>query len=277
MQLTPPQFEELRQLIYKHSGIYFSDQKLYLLEGRLFKRIRTIGLNSFGEYLNYLHRVGNIEAEMRQVYDFVTINETYFLRYDRQLLTCVQELIPQLLGKDGGRNLPIRIWSAGCSSGEEPYSLAMLIEEQFSSHWPRPNIEILATDISSRMLTRAQEGLYTQNSFRNGFPSYFLMKYFQAVDGQYRIKDSIKSKVKFDYLNLNDLERVQQLRGRDIIFCRNVLIYFDEVMKKKVIRAFYDILNHGGYLFLGEAESLHGISSAFEVIHFEGGFCYRKE
>jgi chemotaxis protein methyltransferase CheR len=276
-QLSQPHFEELRQLIYKFSGIYFSDQKHYLLEGRLSKFLRDKGLKNFDEYLAYLKRVVNLEQELRQVYEYITINETYFFRYDRQLQTCVQDCIPSLMKIGRGKERPIKIWSAGCSSGEEPYSLAILLEEHFNGQFPRPNVEILGTDINNRVLNKARDGVYATNSIRNGFPSQYLSKYFQMENGAYRIRDVIKHKVRFEYLNLNDLSRIEQLRGQDVIFCRNVLIYFDDAMKRKVVRAFYDTLNHNGYLFLGEAESLHGISAAFEVIHFQGGFCYRKE
>jgi len=273
--LTATQFEELRKIIYEKCGIYFSDQKVYLLEGRLSRRLKELKMNSFETYLNYLRALPNKENELIQVYNLITINETYFFRYDKQFFAFTQQLLPEVAKRKKEQNSPVKIWSAGCSSGEEPYSLAILVHEYYNGQLPF--IQILGTDLSYCNLEKAQSGIYHKNSFRNQSLNHYTLKYFTVKDDLYQLSERIRKMVRFEYLNLNDTNRVALLKGQDFIFCRNVLIYFDDVVKRKIIRNFYEILNHGGYLFLGEAESLHGISSAFKVIHFQGGFCYYKE
>lgn len=279
--LHPPmsqdQFRILRDIIYENSGIYFADQKLYLLEGRLSKRLKELELDSFDKYLRYLQNPQNRDKELLHIYNLVTINETYFFRYEKQLNGFMQQLISEVLKQKKAQNQSVKIWSAGCSSGEEPYTLAMLLREHLNGQLFTTPIEIKATDISHRILEKARSGIYSQNSFRSNNKLLLQSKYFIKEDKHFRLRDDIRKMVRFEYFNLRDTFRMRQFRGQDFIFCRNVLIYFDDIMKKKIIRTFYDVLNHGGYLFVGEAESLHGISSAFRVVHFQGAFCYRKE
>ena len=276
--LTQECFLDLRDLIYERSGIFFPENKLYLLEGRLNKRLDELELESFEAYVSYLRRQSIQTEELKQVYNLITINETYFFRYMKQLEVFSQTLLPNMVKsreKDPIRR--IRIWSAASSSGEELYTIAMMVKEQLNGQLQRWNLDLLGTDISNKILADARTAVYGRNSFRGSANAYYKSKYFAQEGTQLKMRDDIKQMVRFDYLNLNDLSAIRRQRGVDFLFCRNVLIYFDQDMKKKVLRSFYDILNHGGYLFLGEAESLHGISSAFKVEHFPGAFVYRKE
>jgi chemotaxis protein methyltransferase CheR len=277
-KLDPQSFRELRDFIYEQSGIFFSEKKMYLLEGRLTGRLHDLNLNSFRDYIRYVKHGFNQKEELKNIFNLVTINETYFFRYDKQLSVFSEKLLPEVIEQRRAQNRNIvRIWSAGCSTGEEVYTLAMLIKENLNGVLSEIKFELLGTDISHKVLEKARQGVFGKNSFRGSMPMHYKSKYF-SMNGQWaEIHGGVRELVQFKYLNLNDIHQIRLLRGMDFIFCRNVLIYFDEVVKKRVIRAFYDVLNHGGYLALGEAESLHGVSSALKVEHFPGAFLYKKE
>ncbi len=277
-KLSPELFKSLRDLIYDKSGIFFPENKLYLLEGRLGSRLNELGLESFQEYYNHLRRLSVQTEELKKIYSLITINETYFFRYPKQLDVFNKTLFPEMIKeRTQAANKRVNIWSAASSSGEELFTLAMMIKETLGIGVSRWNISLKGTDISRRILDAASKAEYGRNSFRGTVSTYYKSKYFTAQGDRFTVNDDIRKMVKFDYLNLNDINTIRQNRGLDFIFCRNVLIYFDKEMKKKVIKAFYDVLNHGGYLLLGEAESLHGVSSAFKVEHFPGAFVYKKE
>lgn len=272
-------FRKLRDLIYQKSGIFFTESKLYLLEHRLSHRLRELGLDDFEGYYQYLQSTFRQEEELRKLYNLITINETYFFRFEKQLEAFIKRILPSTMKVKEAKGLKkIRIWSAASSSGEELYSLAILLKEHLNSSLSSWSFELLGTDISQKILDAARQGIYGRNAFRGRVSETHLKKFFIPLgNGKYQIRDDLRKMVKFDYLNLNDIPRIRRLRGTDFIFCRNVLIYFTAEAKKKVVNAFYDILNHGGYLLLGEAESLHGVTSAFKVEHYPGAFVYRKE
>jgi chemotaxis protein methyltransferase CheR len=188
------------------------------------------------------------------------------------LKTLSEEILPELkeIRKDKKR---LRIWSAGCSTGEEPYTIAMLVLEKGYFHgW---NIEIFGSDINQRVLQVARSGIYRKNSFRTT-EQYFLNRYFKEENGLFRISDNVKQHVSFTHLNLLDPFKVKLVGTMDVIFCRNVLIYFDHPSRKKVIEMFYERLVDGGYLLLGHAESLINISTAFTLRHFKHDMVYQK-
>ena len=277
-KLSLEQFTSLRDIIYDRSGIFFPENKLYLLEGRLGSRLNELGMESFQEYVNYIKRSSVQTEELKRVYSLITINETYFFRYQKQLDVFSKTLLPAIMqNRQHSINRKLNIWSAASSSGEELFTLAMLIKETMGDQLSRWTVNLKGTDISKAILDKANKAEYGKNSFRGNVSAYYKTKYFNPSGDQFVVKDEIRRMVKFDFLNLNDYNAIRQNRSVDFIFCRNVLIYFDKEMKKKVIKAFYDILNHGGYLLLGEAESLHGVSSAFKVEHFPGAFVYQKE
>ena len=265
-------FRLLRDLIRDYCGIYFDDGSRYVLEKRLSRRVRNHHLSGFREYFRHLLYDRNREEELMSIIDILTVNETYFFREQNQLKTFSEELLPELkeTNKDTKR---LRIWSAGCSTGEEPYTIAMLILEKGYFHdW---TIEILGSDINQRVLQVARSGVYRKASFRTT-EQYFLNKYFKQESGFFRILDDVKQYVSFNHLNLLDPYKVKLVGKMDVIFCRNVIIYFDLPSRKKVMDIFSELLANGGYLLLGHAESLINISTAFKLKHFQYDMLYQK-
>ena len=274
-KLDQATFEELRDIIYRESGIFIQEKKIYLLESRLGRRLRALNLNSFGEYLNYLKN-GGYSQEIVPLLDAITINETSFFRNMPQLTAFEDNVLPTIMqqARSEKRNR-IHILSAGCSSGEEPYTLAMILDQkQKSGALPIP-FSIVGIDISTEMLQNAQRGEYSKFSIRN-VPDFYLNTYFVQNGNRYILDDRIRHMVKFYRMNLMDSDQLQKLGRFDVIFCRNVLIYFDRTSKVKTIQLFYDMLYPKGYLFLGHSESLHGISQAFKLILFKKALAYQK-
>ncbi len=265
-------FRLMRDLIRDYCGIYFDDGSRYVLEKRLSRRVRNHHLSSFRDYFRHLLYDRNREEELMSIIDVLTVNETYFFREKNQLKTFSEELLPELkeTNKDTKR---LRIWSAGCSTGEEPYTIAMLILEK--GHFHDWTIEILGSDINQRVLQVARSGVYRKPSFRTT-EQYFLDKYFKRENGFFRILDDAKHYVSFNHLNLLDPYKVKLVGRMDVIFCRNVIIYFDLPSRKKIIDIFSERLGDGGYLLLGHAESLINISTAFTLKHFQYDMLYQK-
>jgi chemotaxis protein methyltransferase CheR len=265
-------FRLIRDFVRDYCGIYFDDDSRYLLEKRLSRRVHLHHFSNFREYYRYLLYHRNRDEELTSIIDIITVNETYFFREQNQLTTFSEELLPELRQTNKDRKR-LRIWSAGCSTGEEPYTLAMLILEKGLFHgW---TIEIFGSDINQRVLQVARSGIYRKNSFRTTEP-YFLDKYFKTEDGFFRISDGVKQHVNFSHLNLLDPFKVKLVGTMDVVLCRNVLIYFDQPSRKKVIDMFYERLVDGGYLLLGHAESLINISAAFTLRHFKHDMVYQK-
>ncbi|GBE36723.1 chemotaxis protein methyltransferase [bacterium BMS3Bbin07] len=271
--LSDDAFRLLRDLIRDYSGIYFDDSARYLLEKRLTARLRMNNINNYRDYYRYLLYDRNREDELAAIMDVLTVNETYFFREKNQLLSFSDEILPELRQKNKNSR-KIRIWSAGCSTGEEPYTIGMLIlESNLFNGW---DIEILGSDINRRVLQTARRGIYRQNSFRS-IDRYYINKYFEPLpDGSFKILDRVKRLVNFGYLNLFDAVKVSSLGSMDVVFCRNALIYFDMPSKKKVVEGFYNVLPDGGYLLLGHAESLINMSTAFALKHLKHDLVYRK-
>lgn len=276
-KLSPELFRDLRDFIYKNSGIFFPENKLYLLENRLSTRMKELGMPTFKDYFRYLLRHAEQSEELIKIYSLITINETYFYRHPAQLDIFHKVLLPTLVEeKTKAGNNEIKVWSAASSSGEELITIAMIMHEYFGSSMPRWNLDLKGTDISERTIQAAQTGSYGKNSFRGRLAPRYLSKYFSSSGDRSIVNQDILKMVHYEFLNLNDVGAIRKNRGLDFIFCRNVLIYFDKAMKQKVLRAFYDVLNPGGYLLLGETESLHGINSLYKVEHFPGAFVYQK-
>ena len=265
-------FRLLRELIRDYCGIYFDDDMRYLIEKRLSRRVKYHHFNKFRDYFRYLLYDRNRDEELASIVDILTVNETYFFREQNQLKTFSEEVLPELkLANREGKRL--RIWSAGCSTGEEPYTIAMLIlEKGLLYNW---DIEIVGSDINQRVLQVARSGAYRKNSFRTT-DQYFLRKYFREEDSLFRISDTVKQYVNFNHLNLLDPFKIKLIGTVDIIFCRNVLIYFDHASRKKVVEMFNERLADGGYLLLGHAESLINLSTAFTLRHYKYDMVYQK-
>jgi len=272
--LSDSEFILFRDMIYNYCGIYFSEDSKYLLEKRLEKRLSILNLKSYREYFQYLKYGRNRDQEMMDVMDLLTTNETYFFRESFQLKAFADEVIPELIRTKlarGSRRL--RIWSAGCSTGEEPYTISMLIQEQSALHgW---DVEIIGTDISQRVLQYARHGVYSKASFRATDEQYIRRFFTEQSDG-YRINDDVREHVTISHLNMYDTDRIVLLGHMDVIFCRNVIIYFDLNSKRKVVAAFHNSLAEGGFLLLGHSESLMNISTQFTLRHFKNDMIYQK-
>ena len=264
MILTVEEFIKLRNIIYDKAGIFFETKKIYYVNKRVEKRMEALSINDVNEYFNYLKFRDKPGTEIQHLLNLITTNETYFFREDQQLKVFLDHCLPEILAvkRQSGDNR-IRIWSAGCSSGEEPYTLAILLREGIPdiSAW---KVEIIANDIDTDILQKAREGYYQDRSLRFVSP-YIVKKYFKQDNGNYIIDPAIKQMVQFYHMNLMDSPRMRLLRNMDFIFCRNVLIYFDDVSRKAVMANFYDSLNPGGYIYLGHSESVTRISSAYTI------------
>ncbi len=275
--LSDATYEIFRKFIYENCGIYFQDNKKYLLESRLLKRINFLGLNSFENYFDYLKFNVRKEQEKKYLYEVITINETFFFRNQPQLNALVSKIIPEILtSKARIGNSKLKIWSAASSSGEEAYSVAMTIQDLVKPRHPNLSVEIIGTDISQAVIDTAQSGVYREYSIRNT-PSYYLKKFFTINNNNYELKKDIKDMVSFKILNLFNDQSMRAMMNFDIIFCANVLIYFDSNSKIKVISNIYNSLNKGGYLFIGYAETLHMVSKAFSIVSFPKTIGYKKE
>ena len=270
--LSEDVFRLIRDIIKDYCGLYFDDSSRYLIEKRLSRRVKSHHLSDFRDYYRFIRYEKNTEQELSAIMDILTVNETYFFREQNQLKAFSDEILEELkeTNKDGKR---LRIWSAGCSTGEEPYTISMLINEKGNFNgW---DIEICGSDINQRVLQTARKGVYKKNSFRTTEP-YYIQKYFMEEDGAFQINDTVKKHVNFSYLNLLDPFKTRFLGNMDVIFCRNVLIYFDNASRKRVIENFYNRLVDGGYLLLGHAESLINISTAFNLKHLKNDMVYQK-
>lgn len=271
-------FRKMREFVYTQSGIYFIDAKKYLLEGRVAKRIEALGLSSFEEYYSFISATQNRKQEMPALFEAITINETYFFRNEPQFQALESIIMPELLKKKlESPTKKFRLWSAASSSGEEAYTLAMIIAEQFKPRYPSIQFEIMGTDISPAVIAKAQTGVYQEYAVRN-VPQNYLRKYFtRDPRGSYVLSRDVRSMVSFTRLNLYDTLAMRTMNSFDVVFCCNVLIYFDAQSKQQVVSHLYDSLNSGGYLFIGYSESLHSISKAFRIVHFPKTIAYKKD
>ena len=273
IKLPTDVFRMIRDFISDTCGLYFDDNMHYKLEDRLNRRLKIHHMNDFREYYRFLRYSEKRNDELREIMDILTVNETYFFREQEQLAAFSKEILPELKERNKNKK-KINIWSAGCSTGEEPYTIAMLIiEDGGFNGW---EINILGTDISERVLKAAREGVYKKNSFRTT-NLYFINAYFQKqLNEDQKISDKVKKLVTFSRLNLFDILKIKLIGEIDVIFCRNVLIYFNHDARENVIENFHETLVEGGYLLLGHAESLINISTAFRLQHLENDIVYQK-
>jgi len=272
MELPDDVFRLLREQIYKRSGMWFSDSSKYLLQKRLSPRARELNFDSFQKYFYFLQYDPRADAEFDQIFDLVTTNETYFFREPAQLQAFIEEVIPDILSRKTVKK--VRIWSAGCSSGEEPYSLAMLLQE--AGWYDHATFEIFASDINQQVLSKARKGQYRENAFRATTPALRDKYFTREADGSWKVSDEVRNRVSFGRLNLYDEARVSLLGHLDVVFCRNVIIYFDDASKKIVVTNFYNRLVESGYLLLGHSESLISLSTQFKLRHLKHDMVYQK-
>jgi chemotaxis protein methyltransferase CheR len=266
--LTDSVFKQLRDFIYEKCGIYVSDSKKYLVEKKLATRLQERNLNSFEDYLSLI-RYGSSQEELGKLFDAITTNETYFFREPQQLSVCVDSVVPMIMEKKNSKD--IKIWSAACSTGEEAYTLVMMLLEKRSCN----RIEVVASDLSNEVLESAKKAVYGSYSMRN-VPEPYLKKYFRGNGWTQELDTSVKSVVRFMNINLIDPGKMRAMQGMDVVFCRNVLIYFDDKAKQKAVSQLYDSLRPGGFLFVGSAESLHNVTRAFKTVMFDKVVAYQR-
>lgn len=271
--MTDDIFKQLRDFIYERSGIFIPDNKKYFLENRLGRRVQEKNLKGYEDYL-YILKYGSDKNELNIMFNLVTTNETFFFREPQQFDVFSGELFSRIVAENAktGRK-DIKIWSAACSTGEEPYTIAMILMEKADAVAIRK--EIYGSDISDSVLNSAKTGVYGSYAVRN-VPDTYLKKYFVNTNQQYSISPAVKSLIKFMKINLIDDKEVRAVRGVDVIFCRNVLIYFDDKAKQRAVANLYDSLRPNGYLFIGTSESLHNVTRAFRPIVINKVIVYQK-
>lgn len=272
-KLIPETFKQLRDLIYEMTGIHFQDNKTYLLESRLLPRLKACRCPTFESYLNYLRFDAYRDREVSELYTVITTNETYFFRDEAQLETFMKIMVPEVM-KTNAETKQVRIWSAACSTGDEPYTLALLLRDHPAlAGW---TIDILATDISENVLTVARAATYSSHSLRK-VPPAMRAKYFTGTAEQQTLTPQVKNMVRFMNINLYDRPRLKLVRGMDIVFCRNCLIYFDDKAKAQIVSDLRDALRPKGYLMIGFSETLPDTAGHFRAIHAGRSVIHEKQ
>lgn len=263
-ELRPVDFEKIRRLIYEKCGINLHEGKKELVKARLGKRLREGNFRSFAHYYNYVVTEEGADELVRMI-DSISTNLTYFFREDSHFQK-LAAILPNLLAASGNKGTPrLRVWSAACSTGEEPYSIAIKIRETMEGR--SDDVKILATDVSTSVLKTAESGIYNAEKMKN-IPAGLVRKYFQSGvgkwEGHFRVKNSIRERVQFKRFNL--MQPPPQDVKFDVIFCRNVMIYFDKQTQTAVVNGLCDSLAAGGYLFVGHSESLTGLNHRLKYI-----------
>ncbi|PWC34722.1 chemotaxis protein [Azospirillum sp. TSO35-2] len=281
--MSPEDYATLCAFLRDRTGLSFTEAKRYFVDRRVAARMQAVGTPDLRGYMNLLRFQASGE-ELQRLVNLMTVNETYFFREKYQLDCLVTSVLDELV-----RNRPpgsrLRIWSAGCATGEEPYSIAIMLLE----HWKRVDeyeIELLASDIDSAVLDRAREGVYDERALQ-GLPAHLRAKYFQPVRPpqpggaavgapRWRIIEELRESVDFSLVNIADPQQVRGFRGIDVIFCRNLLIYFDDLGRREAAAMFYDALAPNGFICLGHSESMSRMSSLFVPRRFPDAILYQK-
>jgi chemotaxis protein methyltransferase CheR len=267
-EFTEEEIKEIRNIIWKHSGIYIEDSKLYLLKFKTSSRLKKIRVTP----REYIFLLNDSSQELKELIESITIGETQFFRDKIQIDTFFDKIFKNYIQEKKNSPDIITILSAGCATGEEPYTLAIYMLEKF----PTINFRVFGIDINENFIERAKEGKYSSYSIR-GVPPLILTKYFDRIDQEtWKIKDIVKKYVSFERVNLMDKLKMRLLGKFDVIFCKNVIIYFDESSRNKVAEHFWYILKKSGYLVLGPAEKIRIVSEIFEPIFESGMFFYKK-
>jgi len=284
--ITKAELKLLQALVYQECGMYFDERRTHFLEDRLSRRLKECRIDSFYNYYRLLLSDQG-KRELSRLVEDLTVNETSFFRNQAQLELFHKHVLEELLRtKPEKKDFTLKIWSAGCSTGQEPYTIGMLVADALAYYelrnahhivqMPKPlipspwKVEILASDISYSVLRTAQDAVY--NDLHMGSVDYnYRLRYFDKVGDRYAVKKALKELVHFDFHNLKTEFLPQQ---NDIIFCRNVMMYFDEAEQKRLVEKFWRCLNPGGHLFVGHAESLLGLTDKFQMVYRNNGTAY---
>jgi len=274
MTLTPELYQRFIDLVYKKTGIMFEENKRYFVERRLNDRIEQLEIESFRDYFFTL-KYSNDETELQEIINRLTINETYFFRDFPQLQGFAESILPKMIkSKEAAGQRTLKIWSAGCATGEEPYTLAIILMEMIPD-FEKWRIQILGTDINTRVLDMARKGLYNSRSIKD-VPHDYLERYFTKRGLMYSMNLNVKGMVNYQLLNLSDQSKFKEHYDFDFVFCRNVLIYFDTLSRFKVLDSFYNSLRSGGIIYLGHSESVGRITEAFKMKRIQDNIYYYK-
>ena len=263
-----------QEFFYRRTGIQFGQAKRYFLDRRLQERLDATGMPSLRAYLLALRFEDADGAELQQLINAMTVNETYFYREEYQFRCLSSELMPALASLRPNERL--RIWSLPCSTGEEPYSIALHLSENWAD-LERVEVEITGSDIDTRVLAQARQGVYDARAVQH-LPASVLERYFEPTGrGRWRISGALREAVCFSTVNLADAMAMRAHRGRyDVIFCRNLLIYFDDPSRRQAAEALYDCLRPGGFLCLGHSESMSRMSALFTVRKCADAIVYQR-
>ncbi|HLA36603.1 MAG TPA: protein-glutamate O-methyltransferase CheR [Rhodocyclaceae bacterium] len=266
------EFEKFREFFYRKTGIQFETTKRYFVDKRLIERIEATGSDNFRNYFTMLRFQASGE-ELQQLTNIMTVNETYFFREEYQFQCLVDSILPEIVARKKD-DKPIRIWIIPSSSGEEPYSIAIYLLEFWAgiNEW---DVEIISSDIDTHILAQARRGMYSDRSVQH-LPARLLQKYFTATHQGYQVCEELRDAVEFTRVNLSERADTRAYRNFDVIFCRNLLIYFDDVSRKTAAETFYDALKPGGFICLGHSESMSRFSSLYKVRKFPQAIVYQK-
>ena len=275
--LNDIEFLAMRDLIYRRTGIFFAERNRFLLDARIRELLHETGTKDTFTYLKLLNDPKTSLLEFNRLINKITITETSFFRDKYQITAIEKNVLPEIMKRrEQNGNRQLRIWSAASSSGEEAYTMAILLAEQLKDNLGKWNVTIFATDINDNALAAVRAGVYSSYSLRNT-PDDIKKKYFHRVsDDRYEIKDQLKKMVISEKCNLMDYNASRRYNKIDLILIRNVLIYFDLVSKTKVLRMCYENLNEKGFLFLGHSETIFGIANNFKLVSFVNAFAYMK-
>jgi chemotaxis protein methyltransferase CheR len=275
-RLRDVDFERLREYVYRRTGIQFTANKRYFVDKRVHAMMTEYGTDDFATYFSAL-RLGE-ESLIQKLVNELTVNETYFLREDYQFECLIRSVLPQVVADRADEQIadgPIKILSLPSSTGEEPYSIAIRLLEE----WPlidRVDVTLVAGDIDTRVLAAARAGTYGLRSLQR-MPEGLLRKYFEPIGADsHRVVEDLRTAVDFRQLNICDVEAMQAYRGFDVVFCRNLLIYFDELSCRTAVENLFGVLRPGGFVFLGHSESMSRISPIFSPRRFPEGIAYQR-
>jgi len=269
--ISKEEYALLTDFIVTKTGLSYDEKKRYYVEKRVCDRMRAANYESFRDYFQYL-RNDLSGREIQLLLNRLTVNETYFFREYEQLKCFAEEALPEIIA-NAGPVRPLRVWSAGCSTGEEAYTLAIILQEMLGEDGP--DFEVHATDINSEVLLKARLGVYDERSVRD-VPEVYLNRYFTRTGDRYGVNAHLKEKVRFCQINLKDRKQVGRMRDFHAIFCRNVLIYFDDMGRREAALYLYESLLPNGFIFLGHSESMSRISPVFRVRKFKNAIIYQK-
>ncbi|MCX7076834.1 MAG: protein-glutamate O-methyltransferase CheR [Methylococcales bacterium] len=270
--ISEEDFSKFKEFFYRKTGMQFENSKRYFVDKRLIERIEATNSGSFRSYFVML-RFETTGEELQKLVNLMTVNETYFFREEYQFKCLVDSILPEIVRKKTDDS-PIRIWSVPSSSGEEAYSIAIYLLE----HWSgidRWDVEIISSDIDTEIISQAKKGHYSPRSVQN-LPDKILHKYFTYKNEGYQICRDLQQAVEFTRVNIMEPLEVRSYRNMDVIFCRNLLIYFDDVSRRYAAEMFFDAMKAGGFVCLGHSESMSRISSLFRVCKFPEAIVYQK-